>query len=64
MFKRDMIKLTDMKTRNRFLACFSLVLDKKNNPVEEADLENLRAQYPYVKMVYANTEGKECLGNF
>jgi hypothetical protein len=65
MWEKDMAKLVNIRTRNRFLTCFSVLFDKKpNNAITENEFEDLRIRYPQIKLAYANIGGGEFLGNF
>jgi hypothetical protein len=35
-----------------------------NNAITENEFEDLRIRYPQIKLVYANIDGGEFLGNF
>ncbi len=63
-WEKDIRKLADIKTRNKFLTCFSIFLDKKNNKLTDHEFRGLCINHPDVRIVYANAEGQEFFGNF
>ena len=64
IWEKDMKKLGDILSRNPSLACFCLLLDKKNRISEENELADLEVNYPRIKLIYANANGKALFMNF
>jgi len=64
IWEEDMMKLVDIKTRNPYLTCFSVLLDKKNNAIDEKELQDIKTKYPGIKIAYSNMNGQYYLGNF
>jgi len=56
-WKKDMKKLKDIKSRNPFLTCYSILLDKKNHIQETTELSSFRRNYPQTRIIYANASG-------
>lgn len=51
---QDMDKLIDIKTRNPYLSCFSVQLDKTNAKLTGEEFQTLIEQHPNVNLLYAN----------
>lgn len=61
MLKRwitDMEKLTNIRTRNPYLACFSVLFDKKTNHLNPEEFEEICNKYRQIRLLYANTDGQ------
>jgi len=56
-WKKDMKKLKDIKSRNPFLTCYSILLDKKNHIQETTEPSSFRRNYPQTRIIYANASG-------
>lgn len=54
----DMDKLTDIRTRNPYLACFSVLFDKKANTLSKNEFDEVCKKYKQVRVLYANTKGQ------
>lgn len=52
LWKKDLKKLKDIKSRNPTMLCFSLLLDRRGH-FTERDLAELRNSYPEIEIVYA-----------
>jgi len=63
-WEKDMRKLGNIKTRNPFLTCFSILLDKKNHILTRTELTDFEERYPQIGIVYANASGSVFLINF
>jgi hypothetical protein len=64
MLKRwiaDMDKLTDIRTRNPYLTCFSILFDKKANTLTKEEFEEISNNYRRIKILYANSDGEVCI---
>lgn len=57
-WEKDLIKLAEIKTRNKWLTCFSILLDKRRNDVSENEFNEMKNKYPEVGMAYANCNGQ------
>jgi len=64
IWEKDMQKLDDILSRNPSLACFCMLLDRKNRISEENELTDLEANYPRIKLIYANANDKAFFMNF
>lgn len=53
----DMEKLTNIKKRNPFLACFSILFDKTANSLSAQEFKAIIEKYGDIKILYANTHG-------
>lgn len=58
-WEKDMRKLESIRTRNPYLTCFSLLLDKKSHNLTETERADLRNRYPQTRIVYANASGED-----
>jgi hypothetical protein len=63
-WEKDMRKLGNIRTRNPFLTCFSILLDKKNHILAETELTDFEGRYPQVRIVYANAGRRDFFINF
>jgi len=63
-WEKDWEKLEDISTRNQLITCYSILLDKKNRFSQQDEIVPYSQQYPNVKIVYTNTEGKGFFFNF
>jgi hypothetical protein len=53
-WEKDMGKLRNIKTRNPFLTCFSILLDKKNYILTQTELTDFEERYPQIRIIHAN----------
>jgi hypothetical protein len=58
-WEKDMCKLENIRTRNPYLTCFSLLLDKKNHNLTDIERADMRKRYPQTRIVYANARGND-----
>jgi hypothetical protein len=60
---KDMDKLTNIKTRNPYLTCFSILLDKKANAFTSTEFNDICNKYKQIKALYANAN-HQAFSNF
>lgn len=58
-WEKDMRKLENIKTRNPYLTCFSILLDKKSHIPTETERADLKDRYPETKIIYASASGSD-----
>lgn len=59
LWKKDLEKLKDIKSRNSTMLCFSLLLDRRCH-FTERDLVELRNSYPEIEIVYGRSVDWSC----